>query len=133
MLCPHPPCHTLKDVRHKKEMQAQLTGLLEWQLDAKDEAVARAAAEQRHEAETIKAAWHREEAAAAAAAQEQLARQRVDNTALLEANRWVLALQAAGGRMACMIRGQAYGVPACLPFSSLPACPKSANCPATTL
>lgn len=68
-------------------MQAQLTGLLEWQLDAKDEAAAEAAAEQWREAQTIMAVWQSEEAAAVAVTQEKLVRQRAANAATLEANR----------------------------------------------
>lgn len=82
-------------------MQAQLTGMLEWQLDAKDAAAARVAAEREQEAQAIKAAWRREEEAAAAVAQEQLARQKADSAATLEANRRVLALQAAHEDVGC--------------------------------
>ncbi len=72
---------------HKKQMQAQLSSLLERQVNHKEEASAEAAVEEAHQVEAIKAAWRREEEASAAAAAQERARKQADAAATMEANR----------------------------------------------
>lgn len=106
------PLLHLQDVRHKREMQAQLGSLLEQQLELKEEVEAEEAATRRREEEHIKVAWHQAQAAAAAAAQEDRARRQQAAEATLAANRC-----AEGGWRASV------EVPACLPHHQKPCCP----------
>jgi hypothetical protein len=69
-------------------MQAELGGLLNEQLEYKEELAAEATAEQRQEADLIRAGWRQEQEAAAAQATHERVRQQREAEETLAANRW---------------------------------------------
>lgn len=85
---PSPCALPEQDMRRKKEMAGELRGLLDIQLDHKDESAAEQAAREAQEAAALRAQWQREQAAAEAAALQEKARQQAETAAIAEANRW---------------------------------------------